>query len=41
MPKDDWNALGVTIEESFHRSEASARLRAADIATTYGVTVQS
>ncbi len=41
MPVGDWNALGVTIEDSFHRSEAAARRRAAELAQSYGVTVQS
>lgn len=35
MPDDDWNALGHTVSESFHRTEAAARKVADQLARDY------
>ena len=35
LPVDDWNAMGRTISETFHRSEKSARAEAAELARLY------
>jgi hypothetical protein len=36
MPSDDWNALGVTMAESFHRTKAAADRQAKALAESYG-----
>lgn len=33
---DDWNPLGQTVSETFHRSETAARARAAELALQFG-----
>jgi hypothetical protein len=35
MPDNDWNALGQTVAESFHRTESSARKRADELVKSY------
>lgn len=35
MPDDDWNALGHTVAETFHRTEAAARKVAAELAKSW------
>lgn len=37
MPDDDWNAMGTTHHESFHRTLAAANREAASVAKSYGV----
>lgn len=39
MPDDDWNAMGRTVAETFHRTEAAARKRAAELVKAYDATV--
>jgi len=40
-PSDDWNALSQTVSETFHRTEAAARKRAAELARQYDAKVGS
>lgn len=39
LPDDDWNALSRTMSESFHRTEAAARKRAAELARQFSAEV--
>ena len=35
LPDNDWNAMGHTVSETFHKSESAARKRAAELAKQY------
>jgi hypothetical protein len=39
MPDDDWNSLGRTVSETYHRTEAAARACAEDLAKLYNCEV--
>lgn len=39
LPDDDWNAMGHTVSETYHRTEAAARREAARLARDYGAEV--
>ena len=37
MPGDDWNAMGTTHHESFHKTLAAANTQAASLAQSYQI----
>ena len=39
LPDDDWNALSRRVHESFHKTEADARKRAAQVAREFNAEV--
>ena len=39
LPDDDFNAMGRTVSETYHRTEAAARKEAAKLAETWRATL--